>query len=463
MRVLYVVHDYLPNHPSGTEIYTAQLAKRMAERGHEVRVFTTEKDISRSNGQVVNRTWDGIEVEEWTNNLFYERFSETWEYASAEAALQAALERFRPDVVHFMHLLYLSASLPRIAREFGCVTTMTLHDFWLQCARFGQRLHPDGSVCHTIERERCGECLSRFKFAQTGLERRLAEGVAKVKQGIGVDVSSVLKRARDRMASPPDAPESFEPDRELARERADDLAQRESFLREECIPNVMRFFAPSRFLYDRFVEWGMPAEKIEHLTYGLDTEPFKALERTESELVRIAFLGTLAPHKGAHLVLRAWASLPQELRAAGTLEIYGPRSHNAGYVAELDELADAVELELAGGLRREEVPAMLARTDLLVVPSTWYENSPLTIHEAGAAGVALCVSDLGGMAELVTPGENGWRFRTGDVADLARVFAEALADRALVRARAGAAPKDMRESALEMEARYESLLARVRA
>lgn len=463
MRVLFVVHDYLPNHPSGTEIYTAQLARRLRERGHEVRVLTTEKDIARPDGEVVVREWEGIEVEEWTNNLFYERFAETWRYPQAEEALSRTLAAFRPDVVHFMHLLYLSATLPALAREHGAAVVMTLHDFWLQCPRFGQRLHPDGTTCDTIVRERCAECLSRFKFAQTPLERRVAGGVSTVNRVLGIDTKGLVRGLRAKLSGPPPTSTEFVPDAARAAELVGDLAERERTMREEVVPAVQRFFAPSRFLHDRFVEWGMPPSKIEHLTYGLDTEPFDGLERVPADGLRVVFVGTLAPHKGPHLLLDAWGALRDDERARGSLVLYGPHSHNPGYVASLEARANEVGATLAGGVRREAVPGVLAETDLLVVPSTWYENSPLTIHEAGAAGVALAVSDLGGMAELVTPGTNGWRFATGDAGDLARVLREALGDPEAVRALAGRRPKDMRASAEEMEARYEALVREAHA
>ncbi|MEX1023447.1 MAG: glycosyltransferase [Planctomycetota bacterium] len=463
MRILFVVHDFLPKHPSGTEIYTAQLARRLADRGHDVHVFTTEKDIARPNGALVEREWDGLPVEELTNNLFYERFEETWSYAPAEEAFGATLERFRPDVVHFMHLLYLSGGMARQARAAGAGVAMTLHDFWLQCPRFGQRLHPDGTVCHTIERRRCAECLSRFKFAQEPLERRVAAGVAWTNEHLGIDASSFLRTLKERLAPAPGASPDFAPDADRAQELEGELAERERFLREDFVPFVQRFFAPSRFLYERFLEWGLAPERLEHLTYGLDTEPFRDLARVPSDTVRIAFIGTLAPHKGPHVLLAAWGALDAAERAGAQLMLFGPRSHNPAYVAELEARARAVGATLAGGLARDEVPAVLARTDLLVVPSTWYENSPLTIHEAGAAGVALAVSDLGGMAELVTPGVNGWRFRPGDAADLARVLRDAVGDRAALAALGGAPPKDMRVSAEEMEARYLTLLDEARA
>jgi len=158
------------------------------------------------------------------------------------------------------------------------------------------------------------------------------------------------------------------------------------------------------------------------------------------------------------------AVLPQELRERASLVVHGPTANRTTYVARLEELARRVGASLPGGLARERVPAALAEIDLLVVPSIWYENQPLTILEALATRTPCLVSDLGGMAELVEEGRDGWRFRPGDADDLARVLSDVLADperlRALPLASAAPRVKRMEESAAEMEGRYRAALER---
>jgi glycosyltransferase involved in cell wall biosynthesis len=66
------------------------------------------------------------------------------------------------------------------------------------------------------------------------------------------------------------------------------------------------------------------------------------------------------------------------------------------------------------------VGEILAGLDMVVVPSIWYENSPLTIQEAFIARVPVITANEGGMAELVRDGIDGLHFRLGDAADLRR-------------------------------------------
>ncbi len=460
MRILFVLHDFLPAHPAGTEIYTGALARRLCERGHDVRVFATEKDIARAHLSLGRREWEGLVVHELVNNLFYTDFRETWDYAPAAAALGTVLDEFRPDVVHFQHLLYLSVGCVEEAHRRGLPVFFTLNDYWLSCARFGQRIHADGSICHVIDFERCGTCLARLKYAQSPLERRTARVIAAVKGLSGVDLSQAARSAGGMLGKR--EPEPGPPEPELAAAMARAMATRDAELRGRIVPCVERFFAPSRFLHDRFLEWGLPQERLETLGYGIELDLFRGFARRPAPVVRVAFIGTLAPHKAPHLLLEAWSRLPPELAGRGRVTIHGPKAHVPEYVQRLERQARALGAELRGRLEREKIAAALSEIDLLVVPSVWYENSPMTIHEALATRTPVLVSDLGGMAELVEAGKNGWRFRPGDAADLAEALARILRDPGLLSGLdfGGGPVKDVRASAAELEERYLAALGR---
>jgi glycosyltransferase involved in cell wall biosynthesis len=434
MRILLVSHDFLPNHPSGTEIYTWQIGTALKALGHEVHVFTTEKDVGRPNLRVDLREYAGLPVHELVNNLFYNDFRETWDYPPAARSFGIFLDDLKPDLVHFMHLLYLSVGCVEEARKRGLPVIFTLHDYWLQCPRFGQRVHADKSVCHQIDFVRCGECLSNFKFRQTRAERATAKMLASIHVKTGLDLAPTARRVADLVKgrkhadAKPRALESAENWGERVGDRAAAVRERDVELRRRLLPYVYRFLAPSRFLRDSFLEWGIPPEQIRHSRAGIDLSPFQGFQRVPADKVRVAFIGTLAPHKGAHVLLDAWLALPPEVRAQGELVIYGPKAHNPGYVRTLEEKAERCDARLAGGLDRGAVVDALAHVDLLVVPSVWYENSPLIILEALATHTPLAVTDLGGMAELVDPGVTGFRFAMGDAQDLAGVLRRAIED-----------------------------------
>jgi glycosyltransferase involved in cell wall biosynthesis len=241
--------------------------------------------------------------------------------------------------------------------------------------------------------------------------------------------------------------------------------ERSRTLADRIVPRVERFLAPSRFLRDRFVrEWGIPEARIEHLPFGVDLARFSDRQRTSpapTAKLRVTFLGSLVPLKGPHLLLEAWGLVPPAVRARGSLALHGPAQHHPEYQEMLGARAKAVGATLGPSLDREGVAAVLAATDLLVVPSLWYENSPLVILEALASSTPLLVSDLGGMAELVEPGVSGFHFRMGDARDLAEKLTAALERRAgLERLYAKpVAPPGFGEHVEAVEARYRNAIA----
>lgn len=445
MRILLVSHDFLPKHPAGTEIYTFQLAQHLRRQGHDAHVFTTEKEISRPNLAVHLRHYQGVPVHELTNNLFYNRFDETWNYPPVERSFSIFLDDFQPEVVHFMHLMYLSIGCVEEVHRRGLPVFYTLHDYWLQCARFGQRLHADRSICHTIDFARCGQCLERFKFSQTRTQRAAAKGLALLRSATGLDLGPLAREWAERLSPGPSralaseapasadpaarpsgqtpgseggwpAPDQLSPDQ---RTMMAAVARRDEGLRRRLVPVVDRFVAPSRFLRESFIRWGIPEEQVLYMRTGIDLEHFEGFERRPATKLRVGFIGTVVPHKGVHILLEAWLRLPAELRERAELTIHGPTHHTPDYVRAVERLAQQAGVLLSGALDREAVPRALERIDVLVVPSVWYENSPLIILEGLITRTPLLVSDLGGMAELVVHGEHGYRFRVGDPDDLA--------------------------------------------
>jgi glycosyltransferase involved in cell wall biosynthesis len=441
VKVLLVSHDFLPSHPAGVEIYTYQFGKALQKRGHDVHVFTTEKDIGRPNLSVEVRDYNGLSVHELFNNLYYNDFSQTYDYPAAARTFGGMLDDLQPDVVHFMHLLYLSVGCVEEVKKRNIPVYYTLHDYWLQCAWFGQRRFLDGTICHEIDPAKCGVCLSGFKYKQTRMDRATGKAIAAINGAIGVDLGPLARGVQRRLkvraskgksqavhltgavVAPMDWRSQIDERTTMISEQ---VKLRDITLRERILPSVDHFIAPSQFLREKFLEWGIPPEQIDHMRTGIDLEMFQGYEAKPATHLRVAFIGTLAPHKGAHLLLEAWDAIDSETRGEATLRIFGPPAHNPGYVANLEKQAATCGAILEGHLAREAVSSALAEIDLLVVPSIWYENSPLIILEALATRTPLIVSDIGGMAELVDPGRTGFHFEMGSSSALAVTLRDCL-------------------------------------
>jgi glycosyltransferase involved in cell wall biosynthesis len=137
--------------------------------------------------------------------------------------------------------------------------------------------------------------------------------------------------------------------------------------------------------------------------------------------VRLGFVGTLRASKGPDLAVRALDGLP---RGEVTLELFGAGAgpSTRRYEDDLRSLTAHPGLSLRGDFDNRRIAEVLRGLDVLIVPSRWWENAPLTFHEAVMAGMPVVAAGHGGMAELAERFGNALLFRPGDADDLARVL-----------------------------------------
>jgi glycosyltransferase involved in cell wall biosynthesis len=237
-------------------------------------------------------------------------------------------------------------------------------------------------------------------------------------------------------ASSPEACASCFPDR-----MPHDFARRRQFLLDH-FAEVDLFVAPSRFLRERYIHWGLPAWQIVVRPNGTAVDVSPAHESTSrlGPPNTFGFFGQIHPFKGLVPLLRAFERLP----TVGTSAARGARLVVNGAYLELNEqpyiatvralLARLGErATFAGPYDRSELADRMAAVDWVVVPSVWWENSPLLIEEALAHGRPVLCSDVGGMKEKVRAGLDGFRFPADDPAALARLLARVSGERAVWR------------------------------
>jgi glycosyltransferase involved in cell wall biosynthesis len=223
-------------------------------------------------------------------------------------------------------------------------------------------------------------------------------------------------------ASPQDCHRCF-PERDLR-----SFALRELWLKR-FLREVDEFVAPSEFLRRRFIEWGLPPEKIVARENTLPRrDPPRPRDAGSSEVLRTAFFGQLSPVKGLEVFVRA-AKLAEKQDLPISFRIYGSDANQpAAFQAKVRDILSDVptNLSLGGPYRNEDVVSLMAENDVVVVPSIWWENSPVTIQEARLAGCAILGSDIGGVKEKVEASDRGRTFRTGDAYDLVAKLQEML-------------------------------------
>jgi glycosyltransferase involved in cell wall biosynthesis len=236
-------------------------------------------------------------------------------------------------------------------------------------------------------------------------------------------------------------------------------------VREVCAA-VDLFLSPSQFLRAQFLVFGLPPDKVLFSPNGYEVTVFRDEARRFPDCdspLRFAFTGTIMPPKGVHVLIEAFRSVTA---AEAQLTIYGaevPYDGFPGYGRTLRELAAGCRhISFAGPYGPAEIGRILHEVDVLIVPSIWYENAPLTIQEAFMARIPLITADLGGMRELVHDGVNGLLFRPRDALDLRDKIMHLIRDPAMISRLGNAHPavKTIETDALDMVERYESLRQR---
>ena len=369
MRILHV-NKYLYRR-GGAEGYALDVAERQEQQGHAVGLFGMQHP---DNPELpLAATFPPlVELDPPPSGLVARAAAAGrmfWS-PSSRSGMAAALDAFRPDVVH-LHNIYhqLSPSILAPIRQRGTPAVMTLHDYKLACPTYD--FVAQGTVCEA--------CLDgRFRHAA---QKRCKDGSL---------ASSALLAVESRVHRSSGA-----------------------------YDGVRLFLCPSRFLAGRMTAAGVYPDRLRVINNPVDATSFSEQVTPGSGVV---VAGRLVRTKGFDLVIRAVGRLPGVvLHVAGE----GPQA------AELEAMATDVapgRVVFHGRLSKAALSDLLRSSAVAVVPSRWQENQPLSVLEAMAVGLPVVVSDLGGLPELVEDGVDGRVFRNEDVADLARVLTSLLSD-----------------------------------
>jgi glycosyltransferase involved in cell wall biosynthesis len=442
MKILQVAPHFPPRSIGGVEIYTKRLADTLLKLGDEPVVAAIDAVGSADRavraqtdtafGYPVHRISAPLEERGVSLGLLYE-------HRALDAAVDAIVERTAPDVVHLHSGYLLGGSVLASTARRRVPTVVTLHDFWFICPRITMS-HPGGALCSGPESAaKCAWCLAT--------EKRRARTPNELTHGLLGRAIVPLLRSRPGAAL-------------FGQTEAVDLLHERRRRLMTALEHADVILSPSKFVRDQIESAGFPAGRIQLSRYGIETDAARpGVPDTEGRL-RLAYLGQIAPHKGVHLLIRAvrqLTGLPLDVR------VYGDPAPHAKYAQELRRLASVdSRVTFPGPYRHADVYDILANTDVIVVPSVWYENAPFVIQEAHAAGVPVIASRLGGMRELVQDEADGLLFEPADAAALARQIQRFATDQDL-RVRLRPSPGSVRtatDEIVELRGHYRRLSPR---
>jgi glycosyltransferase involved in cell wall biosynthesis len=289
---------------------------------------------------------------------------------SSRRGMEEVLRSFRPDVVH-LHNIYhqLSPSVLRPLAEHGTPAVMTLHDYKLVCPSY--LLLSNGKICEA--------CLDgNFFHAVT---QRCKEG--SLAKSAALALESTVHRAM----------RAYEP--------------------------VQVFICPSRFMAAKMTEGGVYPERLQLLRNFADT---RSVAPKASSGGPIVYAGRLAHEKGVDVLIEAVARLGRD-----RLEVAGEGPERARLEALAADRAPG-RVRFHGRLSKEQLLGLLRSAAVVAIPSRCHENQPMILLEAFACGVPVVATRLGGLPELVRPGENGDTVPPDEPGSLADALAGLLAD-----------------------------------
>ena len=454
VKILLTVHQFLPEYFAGTEIIVLGIAQELRRRGHAVTVATGFPDPRPlADAERVDRyTYEGLDVVRFryaAHPMGDQRVIAELAYDNRLFAgvFDGLLAELAPDVVHFVHLARLSAAVIDPCVRRGIPTVFTATDFWTTCP-YGQLRLSDDALCAGPDATGAN-CVRHFAatFAtRRGAVGRMARHAPDWLIGAGVRVAG---------AGLPFAPPILEEVRALVR--------RPSFVRDQ-VNRVDRVLAPSHVMRRALVDAGIAAERVRVLPYGIDVRGFtRSTERGAGPALRLGFVGSLVEHKGLHVLLDALGRLDPAL--AVRLDVHGPAGTSAAGQAYHRTIAARAaadpRIRLHGPFANDRAAAVLSSLDVLVVPSTWRENTPLVVYEAFAAGCPVVASDVDGIAEVVRHDVDGLLFPCGDAAALAACIQRIVDDRPLVQrlAERTRPPRSVAQHVTALEAIYDEVIA----
>jgi glycosyltransferase involved in cell wall biosynthesis len=284
----------------------------------------------------------------------------------------------QPDVVHVHHFAHWSLDLLEILYELDKRVVFTFHEYMAICQNLGQMVKTNKRLCEQSSPAECGACFPDF------------------------------------------TPGQF-------------------FLRDQIFRTYLQycnyFIAPSQFLLDRYTSWGLDPSAAEVIENPISPKILDRCAKREfdtpmrngqhnSGRMRLGFFGQINGFKGVDVLLNAASLLSEDVRASVEIGIHGANleMQEEGFRSEILALLAANKdvVTVYGPYENHQVMPLMSGYDWIVVPSIWWENSPVVIQEAHLVGKPVLCARIGGMAEKVSEGVTGRYFDPSNPSDLAR-------------------------------------------
>jgi len=364
MKILQINKFYYLR--GGSERYVFELSKILKENGHEVIPFSMA-DERNQDSKYSQYFADNVDVKK----ISLKNIIKTFYNYDAVKKLNLLLDKTKPDIAHLHNISHhLSPAIITVLKKRDIPIVQTLHDYKLICPN--RQLFFENKFCDRCQGGKYYNC-----FLQ------------------GCIQGSRLK--------------SF-------------LGALEAYIHNRILKTYDKidlFIAPSRFMRDICVQFGIPKEKIK-VIYNFTLPPpsmkdKKTKEEKDINSKYLLYFGRLSSEKGIDTLIKALPMAKNKIN----LKIVGGGPEYKNLEKLIIDLKLGSSVKLLGPKYRDKLQALINKAEGVVMPSIWPENMPLSLLESMAAGKVVIAARTGGMPELIQDKVNGFLFHPGNIRDLA--------------------------------------------
>lgn len=348
----------------GSERYLFGLSKILKRKGHDVVVFSMKED-SNLPSKYEKYFIDKVDLNKFSIKNIFKFF---YNY-DAIKKLKKIIQDEKPDIAHLHNIAHqFSPAIISVLKKNNIPVVQALHDYKLICPN--AILFSKNKVCEKCRGGKYYNCLANKCMKDSWLKSFLGMAEAYLH-------NSVLK--------------SYQ--------------------------NVDMFIAPSKYMKDKCVSFGIPEEKIKVIYNFLDFKDFDKSEIAELENY-ILFYGRLSGEKGIETVLMAMKNLKSDIN----FKIVGSGPDYKKLADKISALDLSKRVEMLGPKYGDELDVIIRKAKAVVIPSLWPENMPYCLLESMASAKVAIVAKSGGMPELIRDRENGFIFEPGNYKKLANII-----------------------------------------
>lgn len=348
----------------GSETYYFSLKKLLEQHGHEVIDFSMQDDKNFASPYakyfIQNVEYNGktslSDKIGMASRIIYSR--------EAQKKLEQLIKDTRPDIAH-LHIFQhqMSPSILHTLEKYHIPMVYTAHDLKMLCLNY-KMLNRTG-VCERCKGHKYYNCV-KYKCIKESASKSM-------------------------------------------------ICMIEGYLHEmlRSYDKIQAIITPSKFYYDKFVEFGVDPKRLHHIPNFLEKNSLDSEDPADTmpEGDYFFYLGRISEEKGIATMIKAFQGTSYTLKIAGT----GPLLEDLQQYIKEKRINN---VEFLGFKQGQELQDLVKNAKAVILPSEWYENGPYSGIEAISQGKVMIGSDMGGIPELIENGKNGYVFKAGDIEGL---------------------------------------------